>query len=259
DGSALTIGQQAVDDDRQALLAVAAVAVTGQGTGAAFVVAAADVVEDHRPLRQVASGQLLLDVALAAEQPVHRGVQFLAAGIADAELLGQGGGVPIAGRGELGTRGQDALHNQGQDQGALPGGLGGEEVFQIELAAGREDRFDMAVGAALGSAERLGGGDEGFASEGPLDEADESGRQMRKVAKGTVLDLALVAVGLAQQVGDVSLAGMLADDLGHMHGGARNSQSGVIDTVAGEPSRPSKYSWLQTEAENGRKRLARSD
>src|SRR4029079_4905482 len=146
---------------------------------------AADVVEDNRSLRQVSSGQLLLDVVLAAEQPVHSCVQFLTVSIADAEFLGQGSGVPIARRGELGTREQDALGNQGQDEGPLRGRLGSEEVFQVEPAAGGEDRLDMAVGSALGGAESFRWGDEGFAGEGPLDEVKESGRQVGEVAEGT--------------------------------------------------------------------------
>ena len=52
--------------------------------------------------------------------------------------------------------------------------------------------------------------------EGALDEVHESGRQVGEVAEGAVLDLAVVAVGLAQQVADIGLAAVLADDLGHM-------------------------------------------
>jgi hypothetical protein len=73
-------------------------------------------------------------------------------------------------------------------------------VVQIELAASREDRFDVAVGSAVGGAERLGWGDEGFAGQGPSEQVKKWGRQGGEVAAGAVLDLALVAGGLAQQV-----------------------------------------------------------
>ena len=204
-------------------------------------------------------GQLLLDVVLAAEQPVHRRVQFLAVGVADAEFLGQGGGVPVARRGELGTREQDALGNQSQDEGALTGRFGSEEVFQVKPAAGSEDRLDMAVGSALGGAESFRWGDEGFAGEGALDEVQESERQVGEVAEGAVLDLAVVAVGLAQQVADIGLAAMLADDLGHMHSGAEVSHAGFIGDGSRQPRETPKYSWLQMEAGNSRKRLTGLD
>src|SRR5262245_38352324 len=256
DGAAVRIGQQAVDDDRQALLAIAVVAVARQRAGVPFVVAAADVVQDDGSVREVAHGQFLLDGVLAAEQPVHRRVQFLAVGIADAEFVGERGGVPIARRGEFGTREQDALGNQRQDKGAWAGRFGSEEVFQVEPAACCENRLDMAVGPALGGAESVRWGDEGFAGEGPLDEVKDAGRQVGEVAEGAVLDLAVVAVGLPQQVADVRLAAVLADDLGHMHGGAGISHAGFIGAISREPSRLSKYSWLQKEAGNSRKRLA---
>src|SRR5262249_61430598 len=135
--------------------------------GAAFGGYAADNVEDHRSLRQVPPGQLLLDVVLTAEQPIHRRVQFLAVGIADAEFLGQGGGVPVAGRGELGTREQQALGNQGQDEGPLTGGFGSEQGFKAEQAAGSEARLDMAGRAALCGAEGYRWGDAGSGGGDP--------------------------------------------------------------------------------------------
>jgi hypothetical protein len=59
-GTSFGIGQDAIDDDRPAGLAVAVMAVPGQGTGLPLVVAAADVVED-----QAAVGQMPLSTTLS--------------------------------------------------------------------------------------------------------------------------------------------------------------------------------------------------
>ena len=47
-GAAVAVGQQAVDDDRQSLLAIAVVTQSGQRAGVSFVVTAADVIEHQR-------------------------------------------------------------------------------------------------------------------------------------------------------------------------------------------------------------------
>ena len=54
--SSTRVGQYAIDNDGQAFLAVAVVAIEGQGTGAPFIVAAADVIEDPSCFAQVKLG-----------------------------------------------------------------------------------------------------------------------------------------------------------------------------------------------------------
>ena len=76
DRAAVGGAQQAVDDLRLALLAVAVVAALGQRTAAAFDIARRDVVEHQRPALQMALGERGLDRALALMQPIQRGVEF---------------------------------------------------------------------------------------------------------------------------------------------------------------------------------------
>jgi hypothetical protein len=74
----------------------------------------------------MARGELVLDVILAREQPVHRRVQVVLVGVGDTEVLGQRRGVPPAGGGQLGVRRCDARGHHGQHQVALAAGLGGK-------------------------------------------------------------------------------------------------------------------------------------
>ena len=165
--------------------------------------------------------------------------------------------MPVARGRELGTGEEEALDDQGQDQGALAGGLGGEEVLQTELATGRQDCLDVAVGLTGGGAERFVRGEEGFASEGTLDQVNESEREVGQVAEGTMLDLAVVAVRLAEQIAHVSLAMVLTSDLGHVHGSARLPHAEILGNTARRPRHSPKYSWLQMKARNGPKGLIR--
>ena len=97
--AAARIGEQAVVDLQHAVAAVAAVADPGQRTGAALEVAGRQVVQHQAAGAQVARSELLLDRALARQQPVHRRVQIVLARIGHAEVLGQRRGVPPAGGG----------------------------------------------------------------------------------------------------------------------------------------------------------------
>ena len=110
--AALT-GQDPVDHLPLARLAVAAVAEAHQRAGPALVIAGGDVVEHRRRLPQVAPGQLLLDPLLALEQPVHGGIEIVLVGVLDPELLGQGGGVPEPGGGQLGDGLDQPLDDHG--------------------------------------------------------------------------------------------------------------------------------------------------
>ena len=88
-GDALLVGQQAVVDLELPFLAVAVVSQLGQGTGHALEVARRQVVERKAAVIQVTGCQLLLDMGLTFQQPVHGLVQFVLIGLAHAEHLGQ--------------------------------------------------------------------------------------------------------------------------------------------------------------------------
>jgi hypothetical protein len=93
--SSLAIGHEAIDDDGRAGLAIAIVTILRQWAAVAFVIAAAHVIEHQAALVQVAGGELFLDARLSFEEPVHGLIQVIFAGLADAHVLGQGGGMPL--------------------------------------------------------------------------------------------------------------------------------------------------------------------
>ena len=64
---------------------------------------------------QMPGGELLLDLSLAFEQPVHRRIQIIFIGAAHAELLGECARMPPAGGGELGMRSEHAGGDECQD------------------------------------------------------------------------------------------------------------------------------------------------
>ena len=199
--------------------------------------------------------QLLLDVFLAADQPIQGGVHAIEGGLVNAEFLRQRRAAPLTCAGQLGTGSKQTLGDQGQDQVTLPGGLRGQQRIDAEFAHRAENGFDMAMRVGGQSAKSLRGRDESFSLEGSADDLNEAQRQMGKVTEGTVLDLAFVAVGLAQQKAGVGLALVLADNLGHMQGRGLHSHAVIIDTAPSRPRGAAKYSWLQMEAANQPKLL----
>ena len=111
DRAAVGGAQQAVDDLRLALLAVAVVAALGQRTAAAFDVARRHVVEHQRSALQMALGERGLDRALALVQPIERRVEFALVDLAqaefDAQARGRRGRIERLGGRQLGGRRDD--------------------------------------------------------------------------------------------------------------------------------------------------------
>jgi hypothetical protein len=148
-------------------------AAVGEGARVPLVVTAADVVEDRGPLAEVPAGQLALDAPLPCQQPVHGGVDLLVVGVGDAQFVGQGGVVPAARGGEFGARGEDALGDEGQHQGALAARLGGQQGVEADLGQGGQDGLDVSVRLGGDDTEGLLGSHQGFPAEGLLDELDD--------------------------------------------------------------------------------------
>ena len=176
------------------------------GHGALLVPRCRQVVEHQRAVAQVASGQTLLDGALALEQPVHGGVELVFVDALDAEHLGEGvargvGGEPARG-GELRAWGEDARDNEGNGAFAFGRGGGGEGAVEAQLAQRSEHCGDVAVGARAGDIEGGGEvGDGGAAFEQDSQSFDHHGRPLRQVGEGAFTDLAGLAIGFAQQDG----------------------------------------------------------
>jgi len=93
-------------------------------------------------LRQVA-----LDASLASEQPVHGPVEFVSAGVLDAEFLAQRVGERLAMQGACGGKLRAGLQDAGEDHGGGQGPLaGGTAVQELLGAQAAGAGGDVAVG-----------------------------------------------------------------------------------------------------------------
>ena len=168
-------------------------AILCQGTGVAFVVAAADVIQHQGAFLEVAGGEFFLDAPLSLQQPVHGLIQVVFGSVGDSQLLGQGGAVP-AGGGQSGSGIEQALDDHGQDQIALATRLGGNHGIQPELTDGPQDGFDVTVRKSFFGGEQILGRDQMFilqeAAEGLDFLLGASERDWRACACGSFCPLA---------------------------------------------------------------------
>jgi len=107
--------------------------------------------------------QLLLDQALAPQQPVHRRVKVILGRLRHTEVLSERRGVPPARGRELGVRGENARRHHRQDQVALATRLGGNQRSKTQAAHRRRDGLDVSVRARCADLECLRQRYEGFA------------------------------------------------------------------------------------------------
>ena len=180
--------QHGVDDLGLAALAVAVVAETRQRTGAPLVVAPAHVGEHRRAFVQVALGETALDARLAGEQPVHRLVQVVLVGAAQVELLGQRGGLPPPGGGELRGGVEQPSHDHGQDPVALGRALRGDEPVQAQAPGHGEQGVDVAMGEGAFDGEGVFGADEALSLEHPAKALDLLRGPVGEVRQGAFAD-----------------------------------------------------------------------
>ena len=208
DGDRAAVGraEQAIDDLQRALPAITAVATLGQRTAASLHVARRDVVEHQRAVGEMALGQDGFDGGLAHQQPVERGVEFVVVDVAEterfAEAGGRRGGRQRPGGGEFGDGVEDAADQHGEDEVAAAIAVGAEDAVEADLARDAEGRGDVAVRQLAGDGESVAlGGDDGAALEHAAQAFDVGGGPVGEVAQGALTDLAVLAIGLAQQDG----------------------------------------------------------
>lgn len=205
DRASLAVGEQAVEDDREARL-VAIVSEASQRAALPGVEAGAGVVEDQRSLLEMALGQLGFDALLACEEPVEGGVELLDLGVGDAEFARQAGVVPSAGRRELRTGMDQALCDHPHHQAPLPARLGGKDGVESELAHGSEDRHHVAVRQSADDVEGVIDTDEGLALEEAAEGLDLVLRPVGQVGEGLLDDAAVLALALAEEDGGRGVA-----------------------------------------------------
>jgi hypothetical protein len=169
-------------------------------------------------------------VRLAGDQPVHGRIEIVLIERAELEFFAQAVVASLrpegATGGEFGSRFEDARGNESQGEPALAAGVGVEDEVQVEVADGGEDSGDMAVRERAGDLE--GGLERGRTGVVALEEAAEGvdlcGRPMREVGEGAVVDLTVLAKGLAEQSGR---RGVAVGDDGHVHVDMINESSRI--------------------------------
>ena len=177
---------------------------------AALEVDGGQVTKDQGTFLQVAPGQALLDGVLAFEQPVHGVVEavFVEVGEAEdgSEGIGSSGGLQAAGGGELGAGVSETGDDQSHHQIPLEAGRT-QTAIEADFAQGAEEGGDVAVGLGANDVEgSFKASDGGALLEQDAEPLDQFGRPFGEVGKGAFLDLALLAVGLAQADGLGGLA-----------------------------------------------------
>jgi hypothetical protein len=109
------------------------------------------------------------------------------------------------------------------------GQAGPSTLAEAELLSHREERGDMAVWQAPFDLEPLACDDMGLAAQRLADELDRLHGQVGEVGERLVLDLAVLAIGVAQKMGLVDLVLVLTTCSRHMH---RTSLSGHKHIIA---------------------------
>lgn len=168
----------------------------------------------------MAACQLVFDEGLLAAEPVEGGVDLPRGDTAKAEGFAQrmAGGVDVEHpRGcQLGRRVEQPGDDERQRQvtTALRGSAG-QQVGEADASGGGEGGKNVTMRQRAADFEAmLADRDERVAAQSGTQGVDALDRQLREVGKGAVLDLAILAVGFAQQERG---AGVTVRDLGDVH------------------------------------------
>ena len=163
------------------------------------------VTKHEGPFGQMLCGQALLDGILAFAQPVHGSVQLVLVDRVQIQHVGQriaqGVGVQGASGGELGSGTEDAREDQSEGQIARAR-TATEQAIEADRASEAAYGGDVAVGLGAHDVERIvEGGDGEAALEQDAQTFDDMCGPLGEVGEGALLDLAVLAVGLAEQDG----------------------------------------------------------
>ena len=206
DRASLLAAQQAIDDLRAVRPVIAAVAALGQFTALAFEIAGADIVEHQDAVLEMAAGQGLLDAGLGGLQPVHRLVEFVGIDFAQPQQrpqrVGGGGVAELARGGKLGGGLDDAGDDQGENELGPALRPSGQDLVKAYPAQRAERGGHMPARERALDLERLPGRrPHRLVGEHPAQGVDLGFGPLGQVGKGAGLDLALLAVALAQEHG----------------------------------------------------------
>jgi len=154
----------------------------------------------------MAFGKCRLDCRLADRQPVECAIELVLVDHPETELLAKAGACRVGrqrpGGGKLGTGIEDAADREGQDEVAAAIAVRAEQPIEADLARGAERRVDMTMRQRADNGDGiLVLGNDGAAFEQRLEAGDPLVRPVGEVQQGALLDLARLAVALAQQNG----------------------------------------------------------
>ena len=223
--------QQADHQLRPVAAAVSAVTVTCQWTAAAFEIGRCHVVEHERAVLEVAPCELVFDEALLAAEPVQGGVDFASADAAEADGFPQrvtgGFAVEHPRGGQFRCRVEQPSDDEPQRQvAAALGCAAGQQIVEVDAPGGGQGRKHVAMRQRPADLE-AGPADRGqrITAQRGAQSINALDRQLGEVGQRAVLDLAVLAVGLAQQERG---AGVAVGDLGDVHEASDQTDSAGV-------------------------------
>ena len=97
-----------------------------------------------------------------------------------------------------------------------------------QLRAALSQAAKLALFQTAINTKQFCGGGELLSLEGPADDVDESVGEVGEVAEGFMLDGFAVAIGAAEEDGDVGFAFVLANDSGYVHATVLGAHTGIV-------------------------------
>ncbi len=161
----------------------------------------------------MALGEGRLDRRLADCQPIECAIELVLVDHPETELLAKAGARSVrrqrTGGGKFGTRIEDAADHEGQDEvaaaiapGLRRGRLGAKQPIEADLTRHAERSVDMTMRQRADDGDGiLFLGDDSAAFEQRLEAGDPLVRPVGEVQERALLDLAGLAIALAQQDG----------------------------------------------------------
>src|SRR3984893_14237145 len=152
----------------------------------------------------MAFGEGRLDRRLADRQPVACTIELVLSDQPETELLAKAGSRGVRrqspGGGKLGPGIEDAADHQGQDEVAAAVAVRAEQPIEADLASRAESRVDMTMRQRADDGNGIPVlGNDGASFEQCLEAGDPLVRPVGEVQQRALLDLASLAIALAQQ------------------------------------------------------------
>ncbi len=209
DRAAFGRAQKPEHDLQLAGFAVAIVAEPGERAGTPLEISRGDVIEHQRAVLEMASRQRFLNALLLCQQPIEHVIKRLLVDPSKPQNRAERTACRLAieqtRRCQLGGRIDEARHHRGDAQRhlarRLPPALG-ENVVEPDLAQRAQRRRHVPVRQAAQQLQSRGlTATHHLVAQQPPQRFDLRRRPVRDVGQRTLLDLAVLAIGLAQQVG----------------------------------------------------------